>query len=860
MSGLPASLLLFASLSVGADPPADQVDYLRDIKPILAGRCYACHAAIKQKGSLRLDTAALVREGGGTGPAVVAGKPADSLLIKRVLGQGGLSRMPPEDAGEALKPAQVALIRKWIEQGATGPADEKPETDPKEHWAFKPPVRPAAPKVKNAAWVKNPIDAFIAVQHEKHGLTPQGPAENGILLRRVYLDLIGLPPTREELAAFLNDPTTDAYEKVVDKLLASPQYGERWGRHWMDVWRYSDWWGLGAELRNSQKHIWHWRDWIVESLNRDKGYDRMVLEMLAADELYPTDADAIRGTGFLARHYFKFNRTTWLDETIEHTSKALLGLTMNCTKCHDHKYDPITQVDYYRFRAFFEPYQIRLDQAPGEIDFEKDGVPRVFDCNLDAPTFLHIRGDEQKPDKERKIVPALPKLLAPGGLMVEPITLPAEAVNPGMRPFVLADHLRAAEKQLAAARDMKPKQPAVADKMIAVAEQSIVTVKARAAADHEALREPGSAKAKQLAKEAAIAEKRLALSQAELALARTDEKKSDDVKKAKAAVEAAQKALANSGETYTPLAGALKTLESNLETEASRKKPFPKTSTGRRSALAKWIADAKNPLTARVAVNHIWARHFGQPLVATVFDFGRKGSPPTHPELLDWLAVELMENGWHMKHLHKLIVTSNAYRMSSSVAGAPVATRQADPDNHYLWHMNPGRMESQVVRDSLLYLAGELDAKLGGPSVEIAQQDASKRRSLYFFHSAIDRNRFLTTFDEADPLECYRRRESIVPQQALALANSKLALEMADKIADRLGKQFGDVGDREFARNAFGWLLGGLPNDTELADCESAMTQWRMLYAKQPPAEATWRVRSHLVHALLNHNDFVTIR
>jgi mono/diheme cytochrome c family protein len=370
MTPLPTSLLLLAGLSLGTDPPAAAVDYLRDVKPILAGRCYACHAAIKQKGSLRLDTAALIREGGASGPAVLPGNSAKSLLLKHVLGEEKLARMPPEEAGEALKPAQVAAIRKWIEQGATGPKDEKAELDPREHWAFKSPLRPAVPKVRNEGWVKNPIDAFLCREQERHGLVPQSAAEKSILLRRVYLDLIGLPPTREELQAFLSDTAADAYEKVVDQLLTSPQYGERWGRHWMDVWRYSDWWGLGAEMRNSQKHMWHWRDWIVDSLNRDKGYDRMVLEMLAADELFPTDDHALPGTGFLARHYFKFNRTTWLDETIEHTAKAFLGLTMNCAKCHDHKYDPLSQVDYYRFRAFFEPYQVRLDQAPGESDYE----------------------------------------------------------------------------------------------------------------------------------------------------------------------------------------------------------------------------------------------------------------------------------------------------------------------------------------------------------------------------------------------------------------------------------------------------------------------------------------------------------
>jgi hypothetical protein len=876
MTPLPASLLLLTGLTLGADPPAVDVDYLRDVKPIFAGRCYACHAAIKQKGSLRVDTAALIREGGASGPAVVPGNPAKSLLLQHILGEEKHARMPPTEAGEALKPAQVAVIRKWVEQGATGPKNEKPELDPREHWAFKAPARPAVPTVRNAAWVKNPIDSFIAMGHERHGLVPQAAAEKSVLLRRVYLDLTGLPPMREELQAFLSDTAPDAYEKVVDHLLTSPRYGERWGRHWMDIWRYSDWWGLGAEMRNSQKHMWHWRDWIVESLNRDKGYDRMVLEMLAADELFPTDNNALPGTGFLARHYFKFNRTTWLDETIEHTAKAFLGLTMNCAKCHDHKYDPLSQVDYYRFRAFFEPYQVRLDQAPGESDYEKNGVPRVFDCNLATATYLHIRGNEQNPDKNRIITPGLPKLLAPAGLPIAPIALPAEAYNPGLRPFVLEGQLKAAEMEVAAARDQLGKAQkqaagpagkkakyavAVAEKLIAAGMRNIVALKARAAADAAPARLPGGVPTRELAKQAALAEKQHAVAHAEVALARAEAKGIvAEMKQTHAALDTARKALANPGELYTPLTGALKTLENNLETEVSRRKPFPKTSTGRRSALARWIANAKNPLTARVAVNHIWTRHFGQPLVASVFDFGRKGTPPTHPELLDWLAVELMEHGWSMKRLHKLMVTSNAYRMSSSFAGAPATNRQADRDNRYLWRMNSARMEAEVVRDSLLYLAGALDATLGGPSVPIAQQDASKRRSLYFFHSAIDRNRFLTTFDEADALECYRRRESIVPQQALALSNSKLALDMADRIADRLSKKVGQVVDREFAKEAFGTLLASQPTDAEVTACEQAMTRWRELYTKMPPVEATRRVRFHLVQALLNHNDFVTIR
>lgn len=431
---------------------AEPVDYVRDVKPLLTVRCYACHGALQQKGGLRVDTAQSFRTSGDHGPVLIPRKSEESLVMAHVTGAAGKKRMPPPSEGEALTAAQIALLKAWIDQGAVGPADEKPETDPREHWAFRTPVRPGVPRVNDPSRIRNPIDAFLQVAREKHGLSAQPDADRALLLRRVTLDLVGLPPTRAELLAFLNDPSPDAYEQVVERLLGSPRYGERWGRHWMDVWRYSDWWGLGAEVRNSQKHIWHWRDWIVESLNNDTGYDQMIRQMLAADELYPNDLCRLRATGYLARQYFKFNRNSWLEETVEHTGKAFLGLTLNCARCHDHKYDPITSVDYYRFRAFFEPYQVRTEQVPGEIDYEKDGIPRAFDCNLDAPTYRFIRGDEKQPVKERPLLPGLPKLLAPGGIEIRPVSLPAEAYSPGLREYVLADQLRAAEAKIATAR------------------------------------------------------------------------------------------------------------------------------------------------------------------------------------------------------------------------------------------------------------------------------------------------------------------------------------------------------------------------------------------------------------------------
>lgn len=799
------SLIALVLLPVAADA-ADPVDYKKDIRPLLKERCYACHGALAQKAKLRVDSGANLLKGG----VIVPGKPGESELLARVSSADDDTRMPPE--GHPLKPEQIALLKAWVEQGAKVPADDAPEPDPRDHWSFRTPVRPPMPKLSTEYSVlRNPIDRFIAAKWEKRGLTPVPPADKRVLLRRVYIDLVGLPPTAEQTAAFVADTSPDAYEKVVDSLLASPQYGERWGRHFLDIWRYSDWWGLGAELRNSQRHIWHWRDWVVEGFNTDLGYDEMIRQMLAADELYPTDPRKLRATGYLARPYFLFNRTTWLDEVTEHVGKGFLGLTVNCAKCHDHKYDPVTQSDFYRFRAIFEPYQLRTDLLPGEPDVTKGGIPRAFDANPDAKTPFHVRGDERNPDKDRTVEPGLPRFLAPDGLMSAAVKLPPEAYQPLRRPEIAETLRKGAELKWARA-------------VVAAAEREELAA-GRTVLVRWALLGP--------AENAVVA--------------------------AKAELKQLEDALADPATAPPQFRGAVKTAESNVETAESKARPFPDTSTGRRSALAKWIADAKNPLTARVAVNHVWMRHFGRPLVPTVFEFGRRGTPPTHPELLDWLAVELMEHRWSFKHLHRLIVTSNVYRLSSSAANAD-ASAKLDDENRYLWRMNPVRMEAQAVRDGLLHLAGELDLTRGGPPVPIAQQDTSHRRAMYFFHSHNEYNKLLGVFDDANVLECYRRSESIVPVQALALWNSKLALEMAGKINDRLHARLGDAGDEAFVSAAFETVLGTLPTKDESAACLEALADLRAALKDMKEPDRTKRARLQVVQALVNHNDFVTVR
>ncbi|WP_437226853.1 PSD1 and planctomycete cytochrome C domain-containing protein [Planctomicrobium sp. SH661] len=1080
-----------------------QHDYLKQVKPLLKERCYACHGALKQEGGLRLDALSLIQQGGDSGAVISTGdEVAQSLILQRVSATDPADRMPPEHEGEPLSQEQISILRNWIQQGAQGPLDEQPESDPRDHWAFRPIQRPDVPELESS-WGRNPIDAFIAHRHQELGLTPQPEASRVELLRRLSFDLIGLPPTQQEIADCVNSTSPDWYEETVDRLLEDPRYGERWGRHWMDVWRYSDWWGLGEQLRNSQRHLWHWRDWIVESLNQDLPYDEMVRLMLAADELAPGDADKLRATGYLARNYYIFNRSQWLEEVVEHTSKGFLGLTMNCAKCHDHKFDPVEQVEYYQMRAFFEPYQVRIDMVPGEVDLNRDGIARVFDGLMDAPTWRFVRGDEALADKSHPINPDIPQVLEFEPLTISPVELPPIASEPVRGNGLLETHLAAAQKRVQKAEaELKTAEKALqhykeldSDSAVDVArddakamalpfhdlfaeldsqrwqaiqggwnlegghlqqnqdgpQNSLLRLTSRVPRDFEATirfrihggsrwrsvgimfdsdgtgtpeqgtqspsqqfvyvsgavdgtkvqaayregtvsqypsegmslqkieldreytltvranrnlisatldgkpviswrsplpRRPGFveiftydavatfyefriseldpqllAESQDEASSASIeAEQKVALARWNLKLAQaelqsvsaraaameaswgdadsstTAEKRetairaewqvalveqqrrletaqvklnslsSDDAEKkaeaekelqaAKEAVDAAMKKVdteVTAADHFTPLKGARWSATRFKNTGADDPEvTFPSRSTGRRTALARWIIDPRNPLTARVAVNHIWGRHFGDPIVSPTFDFGRNGIQPTHPELLDWLASELMQSGWKMKHLHRLIVTSSTYRMSSRATAAE-GNVAIDPENRAIWRRNPLRLESQAVRDSLLALSGTLDNTMGGPPVMPNDQDQSHRRSLYFFHSSNERNLFLTTFDDALVSECYRREQSIVPQQALALLNSGLVLDSARAIAARISQDAPD--SLSFVRNTFLLLDGIEATDREIALSVKALDAW-----KEAAAGDETEARVQFVWTLINHNDFVTVR
>ncbi len=1077
------------------------VDYTRDIKPIFQSRCYKCHGPDKQRGMLRLDTARLIKEGGESGPAITPADAQQSLLVKAITEADKGWRMPPEDVGEPLKPAQIELIRRWINQGAQAP-DEPQPPEPRKHWAFDPPKKAAPPLIKNPRWSKNPIDAFIAANHDKLGLAAAPPAAREILIRRLYLDLIGLPPNPGEVRAFVEDPSPDAYEKIVDRLLASSQYGQRWGRHWMDIWRYSDWYGFGQELRNSQYHMWRWRDWIIGSLNSDKGYDRMVQEMLAGDELAPDDPNTLRATGFLARNWFKFNRNVWLDATIEHTSKAFLGVTMNCVRCHEHKYDPFSHRDYYRFRAFFEPHDVRTHRLPGQPDTLKDGLTQVYDAKPEEPTYRFLRGNEAKADQSMTMKPGLPKALGPS-LKIEPVALPPEVYYPGLKPHIQQESLSAAQteavaadKSLAASQEalktvwaereaFKQNKAIEADPLdnrgafihdtfaqanpalwqiqkgqwvytgdrlvqqqVAMEQMSLLSMSDHPPDFHVQLRlrttggttyrsvgisfdvthssfagvylsamdngsslnlwlrtngadqypsstptslhklgqqvtldiavrgpllnawvngqfmlayrlpaartsgklslwtfdasgellefkadalpaavklaEPGqkteppkkledfdkrvaasegqvkSAQAKQAAAQADLLSVRLRImadnakygrdgteNKESLVLSAAQADRLAQLRQAEAGVIEAELAkAAGAADAATKLDQATKNLEQarqalgKADGEYRPLTPiYPQTSTGRRLALARWITDRSNPLAARVAVNHIWTRHFGQALAPTVFDFGANGSPPNNPQLLDSLAVWFMEQGWSMKAMHKLIVTSEAYRMASEGGRHETANLRIDPDNHHLWRQNVRRMEAEVVRDSLLHLGGTLDLSGGGPELDPATLLTTSRRSLYYRHAPEKQAQLMLVFDTASATECYRRDESIVPQQALAMVNSTLTLEQSRRFTAQLyvesDSQAAGGRDPQFVQSLFEHLLCRLPSAPEMAQCLEFIEKQTSLLSEpqsltafggkvvahvKPAQQPHRRACENLTLVLMNHNDFITIR
>ncbi|MBO50374.1 MAG: colicin uptake protein [Planctomycetaceae bacterium] len=923
---LKIALVLVSAAGGATASAAGPVDYEKRIKPILAAHCYACHGALKQESGLRLDTGVLVRKGGESGPVVIPRQPEKSPLLERLRTDDESLRMPPEGKGQPLKPEQVRLLVEWIRQGAVSPDDEAPQADPKAHWAFRAPARQP---VDLSAESYNRIDDFVAAGLRKRGVKRLPEASAATLLRRVYLDLVGVPPTMSEQAEFAADTAPGAYERVVDRLLESPRYGERWGRHWMDVWRYSDWYGRRKvpDSLNSYGQIWRWRDWIIRSVNNDKSYDRMIVEMLAADEVAGDDDENLVATGFIIRNFYRWNYNTWLKDNIEHTGKAFLGLTFNCCHCHDHKYDPLTQVDYFRMRATFEPIEVRHDRVPGEADpgvypkykYGKPykpltvGMVRICDEKLDAQTFVYSKGES------RNIIPGRPPI-SPGGpgflggaeWKVEAVQLPPRAWYPGLKDFVRQEARQGVQKELAEKRGVL----AFARRLVAEAQAGLISdngsesarrkleqarltlvvdeanmqaavlkvsaVEARIHADdvrylgHDGDADQVARQAVRIEHEARVAMARVESARARRAVvaARLALSGKPTDAKLKAAMTAVEKTAATTAAAVT---AAEKAREKAIASGASNytlfSHQYARTSTGRRTALARWIASRDNPLTARVAVNHIWGRHFGRAIVASTENFGNNGDRPTHPGLLDWLAVEFMERGWRMKPIHRLIVTSRTYRTTSRTGSTDHPNFARDPDNISLWRFSPSRMEAEVVRDSVLRISGSLDGRIGGREIPQNRGLTTPRRSVYFDHHGEGRMSFLDLFDAADPCDCYLRTQSVRPQQALAMVNSELSLRQGRLLAGRLAVT--PMDDPAFVDAAFRQVLARRPSSAEREASLEFLERQADVFSGAKPSELAvdpkqvpvppatdhgQRARESLVQALFSHTDFLTIR
>jgi hypothetical protein len=846
--------------------------YTTKIAPLLQEKCVACHGPVKSEAGLRLDASKLIRSGAASGSVVDLNNPEESELLQRVTSVNSEERMPPSDAGVALKAEEIELLRQWIVAGLPAPEHEEIIASPAEHWAFRPLLSLATEEnASESSQSMGTIDGILERAHQAKNLEPLPQADKYTLLRRVTFDLTGLPPTLDEIQSFVSDDGPDAYEQLVDRLLDKPAYGERWARHWMDVWRYSDWDGYKEEVRGSQRNIWHWRDWIVESLNTNKSYKQMVLEMLAADELYPLDPKTIRATGFLARNFHSSNRNIWLDATVEHTSKALLGLTVQCAKCHDHKYDPISQVDYYRYRALFEPHHVRTEKTGSESTPE---IPRIYDSDLQIATYLFRRGDDKHPDKETSIAPGIPSSIPiASSFAIESISLPTDAIMPelieGNERLAMENAWKkcsTAMNQLNAAYDkMKMASPtdlssndhldlALELAKLREAQTALESLQSRYAADKAKHLGNDETLAQTTSKTAMEAEERWIEANAELqwrnaqrALEKAEKSNAKDEAKKKAAVDKAKKELDKTTETYQKWRKLDESVR--LKNYTAIVKGYPKQSTGRRSALARWIVDPANPLTARVAVNHIWARHFGAPLVANTFDFGLKAPKPELLELLDYLAKRLLESDWDMKELHREIVASQVYRRASHGDEASMtASKAIDPDNRYHWRFNTLRLEAEAVRDSVLLSSRLLDTKVGGPDISHDSGETVYRRSLYFRTAYEKQMTMMVLFDAANPSECYIRRPSIVPQQALVLANSTLCRVASRTLADRLWNET-NQDSKEFIRLLFLSTLNRLPSEAEYASCSDYLGQSSVSLSHQS-----------LAHVLMNHNDFVTVR
>lgn len=730
-----------------APPAAHEAAFEREVRPILAKHCGECHGDETAELDLNLMSAAGVLAGSETGAVLAPGKPGESLLLQ-VLAKGADPHMPPDGQ---LAEAEIAVVQRWVAVLDANLAVGKPKITAKdrEHWAFQPLLRPQLPSVEDVDWARTPIDRYILAELEAHVLSPSPPADKATLLRRVYFDLVGLPPSPEEVQAFVADKREGAYERVVERLLASPRYGERWGRHWLDLARYADSSGFHSDIDRPGAYLY--RDYVIASFNVDKPYGDFLREQIAGDQVTDATLESWIATGFCRTGptnednmgkgvFLEQYRMDELDGILATTSSVFLGLTLGCARCHDHKYDPLTQRDYYAFVAFFNSTERR---QLGTQNFQPD-EPQLTKSGSDVKS---VPGALVRTDRGMK--PRTTRILYRGD-----VRTPGPVVQPAV-PEVLGGFSSSLEKQLAAGD----------------VQQSAASPRVR---------------------------------------------------------------------------------------------------------LADWMADRDNAIVWRVMANRIWHHHFGRGLVASPSNFGKLGERPTHPQLLDWLADRLRQDG-SVKSLHQAIVTSAVYRQSSQ---SRAAGEQIDAENRLLWRAPRRRLEAEPLRDAFLATGGNLNLAIGGPGVKprireellvasqrnkwpVVKQEGPQhwRRSVYVYVKRQLQLPLMELFDAPTTTHsCARRDESLVPTQALVLMNDEFLHEQSQRFAQRVEREAGDDAAAQVSRAL--WIALSRPPSTQrIAEGTAFVAAQGKLLVEEghDQANAHRAALADFCHVLLNLSEFVYV-
>ena len=752
----------------------EEVNFLRHVKPILAKHCTKCHGPTKQESGLRLDVAGGVLRGGDSGPAVVANAPDKSRLLQVVKGKDEeVGRMPPK--GPGLSASEIRLLSDWVQQGASAPADDKVPARASQHWSFQAPRLAALPAVDRAAWITNPIDTFVLAKLAAADLAPSPPADRATLIRRLSLDLRGLPPTPAEVGLFLSDSQSGAYERLVDRMLASPGYGERWGRHWLDLARYAD---SNGYTRDFAREIWKYRDWVIEAINGDLPFDQFTIQQYAGDMLPEATEPQRIATGFHRNTLINEEggtdqeqfRVDAVADRVATTGVVYLGLTLGCARCHVHKYDPVSQREYYQVFAFLN----NCDEPQLETPY----------------TWQVERGDLERRREIRESIKGLEEQLEQKRADFEAQQIVWEtALTPDFKSKLPGPTQEALMKRLSERDDAQKKLVEDVFKKSDEARRAFPLVDQIEQLRNSEPKIPST-----------------------MVLEERGERRSTHIHR--------RGNFLDEGARVQPgVPSVLHPLPAEVEQPT-------------RLDFARWLVDRDNPLTPRVIVNRFWQRFFGRGIVETENDFGTQGAGPTHPGLLDWLALEFVRQDWSVKAIHRLIVTSSTYRQSS--AQRP-DLKEADPQNYLLARQTRMRMEAETIRDSALVAAGQLCRTIGGPSVYPPQPDGvfdftqdqkpwntergedRHRRGMYTYFWRSSPYPALIVFDAPNGnVTCTRRVRSNTPLQALTLANDVQFVECAQALAASVLSR-ASSGERERAELMFRRCLARGPQPLELS-------------------------------------------